>query len=152
MSLLIGLALVAGLLAAVLLAVVFGLLTLGGVAFWSIWLWFLGSAALVAAYLISAAYLAPVVVAGGRLLRIGWTDRRLGAMLSLGAGLILYVVLRAIPIVDSLIGLLVVLLGVGAISGWLWNSLRPGRIVTGAPSVNGPVAEGTIPDRPVMKD
>lgn len=143
----------AGLLAAVLLALVFGLLTLGGVAFWSIWLWFLGSGALVAAYLISAAYLAPVVVAlaGGRLMRIGRTDRRFRAMLALGAGLLLYVVLRAIPIVDFLVGLFVVLLGVGAISGWLWSSLRPGKIVTGAPSVNGPVAEGTIPDRPVLK-
>jgi hypothetical protein len=145
----------AGLLAAVLLAVVFGLLTLSGVAFWTVVLWALGSVALVAAYLISAAYLAPVVVAlaGGRLLlRAGQTDRRIGAMLALAAGLLLYVVLRSIPIVDTLTGLIVVLLGVGAISGWLWTALRPTKPVAEEPSVNGAVADETVVDKPAIKD
>jgi len=144
-----------GLLASVLLAVVFGLLTLGGVAFWSIGLWVLTSAVLVTAYLISAAYLAPVVVAlaGGRLLlRTGQTDRRAGAILALAAGLLIYVVLSAIPIVDTLTGLLVVLLGVGAVSGWLWKAIRPGNIATAEPSANGSVAEESVPDRQLMKD
>ncbi len=109
----------------------------------------------VTAYLISAAYLAPVVVAlaGGRLLlRTGQTDRRAGAILALAAGLLIYVVLSAIPIVDTLTGLLVVLLGVGAVSGWLWKAIRPGNIATAEPSANGSVAEESVPDRQLMKD
>ena len=68
------------------------------------------------------------------------------------AGLLIYVVLSAIPIVDTLTGLLVVLLGVGAVSGWLWKAIRPGNIATAEPSANGSVAEESVPDRQLMKD
>jgi hypothetical protein len=143
-----------GLLVAVLLAVVFGLLTLGGVAFWTVVLWALGIAALVAAYLISAVYLAPVVVAlaGGRLLlRPGQADQRTWTMLALAAGLVVYVVLRSIPIVDTLTGLIVLLLGVGAISGWLWRALRPTKPVADEPSANGAAADKPVVDKPEIK-
>jgi hypothetical protein len=142
----------AGLLAAVLMAVVIGLLTLGGAAFWTVALWALGSAALVAAYSVSVAYLATVVVAlaGGRLmLGAGRTNQRIGAMLALAAGLLLYVVLRSILIVDTLTGLIVVLLGVGAISGWLWRILRPTRPVAEEPSVDGPVADEPVVEKEI---
>lgn len=140
-----------GLLAAILLAVVFGLLTLGGVAFWSTWAWVLASAVLVGAYLITAAYLAPIVVAlsGGRLLfRARQPEQRIGAMLALAIGLFIYVALRAIPIVGFLVGLAVVLLGVGAVSGWLWAALRSGK-----PVAEEHVAESTPePDEPVASE
>jgi hypothetical protein len=52
--------------------------------------------------------------------------------------------------VGTLTGLVVVLLGVGAISSWLWAAFRTGRIVTAQPSANGPVE--TVVDKPIVKN
>ncbi len=49
-----------------------------------------------------------------------------GRVLPLVTGLILYVILRAIPVLGPLVGLVVVLLGLGALSNWIWTRLRRG--------------------------
>src|SRR5215218_11524898 len=50
-----------------------------------------------------------------------------GRVLPLVVGLILYVVLRAIPVLGPLVGRAVELLGLGAISHWIWTKLRRSR-------------------------
>ena len=44
--------------------------------------------------------------------------------LPLVIGLILYVILRTIPVLGLLVGLVVILLGLGAISSWIWTRFR----------------------------
>ena len=88
---------------------------------------FLSEVALVLAFLISTSYLAQIIVSflTGRLLlgRIG-SNQAAGRVLPLVIGLILYVVLRAIPVLGLLVGLVVILLGLGAISSWIWTRFR----------------------------
>jgi hypothetical protein len=38
--------------------------------------------------------------------------------------LVVYAILRAIPVLGLIIGLLVVLVGLGALSNWIWMKLR----------------------------
>ncbi len=88
---------------------------------------FLSEVALVLAFLISTSYLAQIIVSflTGRLLlgRIE-SNQAAGRVLPLVIGLILYVILRAIPVLGLLVGLVVVLLGLGAISYWRWTRFR----------------------------
>lgn len=118
---------IAILLATILLAVILGLLTLGGLIGLIILLGILAELALVLAFWISTGYLAQIIVSflGGRLLlervRPNWAA---GRVLPLIIGLILYVILRAIPILGPLVGLVVVLLGLGALSHRIWVTLR----------------------------
>ncbi len=127
---------VAVLLATVLLAVIFGLLTLGGVVLLIIGLGVFAEIALVLAFSISVGYLAQIVVSflvGRLLLERVQPDRAAGRVLPLVVGLILYVVLTTIPVLGPLIGLVVVLLGFGAISYWIWTRFRRGSAQEGAP-------------------
>ena len=118
------------LLVTILLAFVLGLLTLGGLVALIIVLGLLAEAALVLALWISTGYLAQLVVsffAGVLLVEAIRPGRGRGRVLPLVVGLILYVVLRAIPVLGPLVGLAVVLLGLGAISHWIWTKLRRSR-------------------------
>ena len=118
------------LLVTILLAIVLGLLTLGGLVALIIVLGLLAEAALVLALWVSTGYLAQIVVsflAGVLLVEAIRPGRGRGRVLPLVVGLILYVVLRAIPVLGPLVGLAVVLLGLGAISHWIWTKLRRRR-------------------------
>ena len=118
------------LLVTILLAIVLGLLTLGGLVALLIVLGLLAEAALVLALWISTGYLAQIVVsflAGVLLVEAIRPGRGRGRVLPLVVGLILYVVLRAIPVLGPLVGLAVVVLGLGAISHWIWTKLRRSR-------------------------
>ena len=118
------------LLVTILLAIVLGLLTLGGLVALLIVLGLLAEAALVLALWISTGYLAQIVVSflvGVLLVEAIRPGRGRGRVLPLVVGLILYVVLRAIPVLGPLVGLVVVLLGLGAISHWIWTKLRRSR-------------------------
>ncbi|MDQ3795811.1 MAG: polymer-forming cytoskeletal protein [Actinomycetota bacterium] len=123
---------VAGLLvlaATILLAVAFGLITLGGLIPAIISIGVLIDAVLVVAFLISVFYLAPVVVGflGGRMLLGRFQpDRASGRVLPLVIGIVLYVILRAIPILGVVVAVVVVLLGLGALSIWAWRTVRAG--------------------------
>ena len=113
-----------------LLAMVSGLLTLGGLVALIIVLGLLAEAALVFAFWVSTNYLAQIVVSfltGVLLVEAvgpGWGR---GRVLPLVVGVILYVLLRAIPVLGPLVGLAVVLLGLGALSRWIWTKLRRSR-------------------------
>jgi hypothetical protein len=123
---------VAGLLvlaATILLAIVFGLVTLGGLISAIVSIGVLIDAVLAVAFLISIFYLAPVVVSflGGRMLLGRFQpDRASGRVLPLVIGIVLYVILRAIPILGAVVTLVVVLLGLGALSIWAWRTVRGG--------------------------
>jgi hypothetical protein len=76
---------------------------------------------------VSTNYLAQIIVSflAGLLLveavRPGWGS---GRVLPIVVGLILYVILRAIPVLGLIVGLAVVLLGLGALFHWVWTKLR----------------------------
>ncbi|MGB3632527.1 MAG: hypothetical protein WA982_00650 [Rubrobacteraceae bacterium] len=116
------------LLATVLLALGFGLVTLGGLAAAIIGLGTLAEVVLAVVFAIAIGFLAPVIVSflGGRML-LGWAlpDRAEDRVLPLVAGLILYVLLRAIPILGILVAIAVALIGLGALSIWIWTKLKP---------------------------
>jgi cytoskeletal protein CcmA (bactofilin family) len=124
------------LLVTILLAIVLGLLSLGGLVALIIVLGLLAEAVLAVAFWISISYLAQIVVSflGGLLLvEAVRRGRGRGRVLPLVIGLILYVILRAIPVLGLLLGLVVVLLGLGALVRWVWTKLRPST-VTSSPS------------------
>lgn len=123
-------ALILVLLAVILLAIVFGLISLGGLIPAVLGVGALAEAAVAVAFAISIAYLAPVVVSllgGSMLLSRAGLEGLAGRILSLVAGLILYVLLRAVPVLGTLVALAVALLGVGALVLWLWSALRSRR-------------------------
>jgi cytoskeletal protein CcmA (bactofilin family) len=109
------------LIATIVLAVIFGFLTLGGLVAMIVSLGVLVGAGMVIGYIAFSAYLAEGIVAyaAGRWLlrrtRPAWAKQ---PVVPLVVGLVLYVVLRAIPWVGWLIGMLVVLLALGAL--WAW--------------------------------
>jgi hypothetical protein len=85
---------------------------------------------LVLVFWISANYLAQIIVgflAGVLLIEAVRPGRGSGRVLPLVVGLILYVILRAIPVLGPLVGLAVVLLGLGTLFHWIWTKLRSGR-------------------------
>ncbi|MBK9710866.1 MAG: polymer-forming cytoskeletal protein [Kouleothrix sp.] len=116
------------LLATIALAIVFGYLTLGGLVAMIVSLGILLSAALVLGYVGFVAYMAEIIVSlmVGRWLllraRPAWAERPLAPLV---LGLVLYVVLRAIPWLGPLVGLLVALLALGAL--WEWGRATFGR-------------------------
>jgi hypothetical protein len=121
---------IAILLATILLAVIFGVLTLGGLVLLFIGLGVLAEAVLVIVFLISTNYLAQIIVsflAGVLVLEAVRPGRDTGRVLPLVIGLILYVVLRVIPVLGVVVGLVVMLLGLGALSHWVWSKLRHRR-------------------------
>jgi hypothetical protein len=113
--------------ATILLAIVFGLVTLGGLIPAIVSIGLLIDAVLVVAFLISVSYLAPVMVSflGGRMILGRFQpDRVAGRVLPLVVGVLLYVLLRAIPILGAIVAVVVVLLGLGALSIWAWRTFR----------------------------
>lgn len=115
---------IAILLATILLAVLFGFLTLGGLVGLIVGLGILAEAALIVAFLVTTMYLAQIVISflvGWLILRRAQPERASGRVLPLLIGLILYVILRAIPVLGWIVGLVVVLLGFGVISNWIWT-------------------------------
>ena len=118
------------LLVTILLAIVLGLLTLGSLVALIVVLGLLAEAALVLAFWFSTGYLAQIVVgflAGVLLLESVSPGRGAGRVLALVVGLIVYVILGAIPVLGSIVGLIVVLLGLGALLMWAWSTVRRGR-------------------------
>ena len=124
------------LLATVVLAVVFGLVTLGGLVALIVGLGVLAKIILILALWISTNYLAQIIVGfltGVLVVEAVRPGRGSGLVLRLVVGLILYVVLRAIPVLGPIVGLAVVLLGLGTLFRWVWTTLR--RRPTGASPV-----------------
>lgn len=121
-------ALVALLLATIMLAVLLGFLTLGSIVAWVIGFGLLGGSALVFGYITFAAYIAVAIVAFvvGRwlvgLVQPAWIER---AYVPLLVGLVLYVLVNAIPWLGTLTSMLVVLLALGAL--WQWGGNLAGR-------------------------
>src|SRR5918997_4326913 len=121
---------VAILLATIVLAVILGLLTLGGLVALIVVLGLLAEVVLILAFWISTNFLAQIIVsflAGLLLVEAVSPGRGSGRVLPLVVGLILYVILRAVPVLGPLVGLAVVLLGLGALLDWIWAKLRRRR-------------------------
>ncbi|HEU5099300.1 MAG TPA: hypothetical protein VFU22_09790 [Roseiflexaceae bacterium] len=112
----------------IVLAIAFGYLTLGGLVALIVGLGLLINATLVIGYIAFVGYVAAIVVAfmaGRWLLRKfqpAWAEQ---PIVPLAIGLILYVILTAIPWLGTLIGLLVALLALGAL--WDWGRATIGR-------------------------
>jgi cytoskeletal protein CcmA (bactofilin family) len=118
------------LLVTVLLGVILSLLTLGGLVALIGVLGLLAEVALVLAFWVYTNYLAQIIVsflAGVLLVEAVGPGRGRERVLPLVVGVILYVLLRAIPVLGSLVVLTVVLLGLGALSRWFWTKLRRSR-------------------------
>jgi cytoskeletal protein CcmA (bactofilin family) len=118
------------LLVTLVLAIIFGLLSLGGLVAPIVVLGLLAEVILVLVFWISANYLAQIIVsflAGVLLVEAVRPGRGSGRVLPLVVGLIVYVILRAIPVLGPLVGLAVVLLGLGTLLHWVWTKLRSGR-------------------------
>ena len=121
---------VAILLATIVLAVILGLLTLGGLVALIVVVGLLAEVVLALIFWISTNYLAQIVVsflAGVLLVEAVRPGRGRGRVLPLVVGLILYVILRAIPVLGLIVSLAVVLLGLGALFHWVWTKLRRSR-------------------------
>lgn len=103
------------------LALIFGLIRLGNLLPAILGVGFLADAALVIGYFIFTAYVPQVALSflGGRWLltrlQPAWTESRFWPLC---IGLILFVILTVIPILGGIIGIVVTLLGLGAL--WLW--------------------------------
>jgi cytoskeletal protein CcmA (bactofilin family) len=114
--------------ATVVLAILFGYLTLGGLVALVISVGLLMNATLVVGYIAFTAYLAEIVVAfvaGRWLLRRAqpaWLEQPFAP---LALGLVVYVALSAVPWLGTIVGLVVVLLGLGAL--WQWGRAIVGR-------------------------
>ncbi|WP_298582798.1 polymer-forming cytoskeletal protein [uncultured Kocuria sp.] len=123
-------ALLAVLVVSILLAIALGWLTLAGLAAAVVATGVVLDLVLVLGLVLAVALLAPVVVGyttGGLLLRdpapAGFGKR----VLALALGLLIYVLLRAVPFLGPVVALLVALFGVGALVVWAWDAARRGR-------------------------
>jgi cytoskeletal protein CcmA (bactofilin family) len=114
------LALLVLLIVTILIAVIFGVITLGGLAGTTAWTGVLTMALLVFFFSIAVTYVTKVLVSflGGRLilarLKPDWADGRIWPLV---VGVVLFIIITAIPILGGLVNLVVVLLGLGAL--WL---------------------------------
>jgi cytoskeletal protein CcmA (bactofilin family) len=119
----------------IVLAIIFGFLTLGGLVAMTVSLGLLAGAGMVIGYIAFSAYVAEGIVAymaGRWLLRRTLPDWAEQPVVPMVVGLVLYVLLRAIPGIGWLVGVLVVLLALGAL--WTWaratfSRARPAPIV-----------------------
>jgi cytoskeletal protein CcmA (bactofilin family) len=114
------LALLVLLILTIIVAVILGTVTLGGLAGTTAWIGGLTMALLVFFFSIAVTYITKVVVSflGGRLilarLKPDWADGRIWPLV---VGVVLFVIITAIPVLGWLVNLVVVLLGLGAL--WL---------------------------------
>jgi cytoskeletal protein CcmA (bactofilin family) len=112
------------------LAVMFGYLTLGGLAAMIVGMGMLVDVTLVLGGIAYLSFVAQVVIAymAGRWLlqkvQPAWAER---PVVPLAVGLIVYVMLRAVPGLGTLVGWLVVLLALGALWDWGQTTLQRGR-------------------------
>jgi hypothetical protein len=112
------------------LAVMFGYLTLGGLATMIVGLGMLMNVTLVLGCIAYLSFVAQVVIAymAGRWLvqkvQPAWAER---PVVPLAVGLIVYVLLRAVPGLGTLVGWLVVLLALGALWDWGQTALQRRR-------------------------
>jgi len=109
--------------AAILLAILFGLTTLGGLAWMTGIVGILGEIGIIVGFIVFVAYIAEAVVAlafGRWLLGLIQPTLAEGRVLPLIVGLLILVILTAIPIIGGLIGFVVLLFGLGA----LWRQFR----------------------------
>lgn len=123
-------AVIAVLVLAVLLGIGLGLLTLGGLAAAVVVTGLVLDLVLVVGLVLAVSLLAPVVVgytAGGLLLRDPAPPRFGKRVLVLALGLLIYVLLRAVPFLGPVVALLVALFGLGALVVWLWDAARRSR-------------------------
>lgn len=114
----------------ILLAILFGFLTLGGLVATIIGAGVLAEVVLALTFAVSVVFLAPIVVSflGGRMLLGSSLPEGVGGrIVALVVGLLIYVVLRAIPIVGAIVTLAVILFGLGALCVWAWRAMRTGR-------------------------
>jgi hypothetical protein len=114
---------------AIALAILFGYLTLGGLAALSVGLGMLVNTMLVIGAIVFMSYIAQVLIAytaGRWLLQKAWPAWAERPIVPLVAGLILYIILRAIPGLGTIVGWLVVLLALGAL--WEWGRTTFRRI------------------------
>jgi len=105
----------------VLLALLLGVITLGGLMGTVVALGVLAALVLVIAFGLAAGYVSQVVISyliGRLIFAKAHLDQTLERILALVVGLILYVLVTAIPCVGSIIGFVAALFGLGAI--WLW--------------------------------
>jgi cytoskeletal protein CcmA (bactofilin family) len=114
------LALLVILITTIIVAVVLGVITLGGLAGTTVWTGILTMALLAFFFSIAVTYITKVVVSflGGRLilacLKPDWAEGRIWPLV---VGVVLFIIITAIPILGWLVKLVVVLLGLGAL--WL---------------------------------
>ncbi|MEX5256806.1 polymer-forming cytoskeletal protein [Kocuria arenosa] len=123
-------AVLAVLVVSILLAIALGWLTLAGLAAAVVTTAVVFDLVLMLGLVLAVALLAPVVVAytaGGLLVRdsapAGFGKR----VLALALGLLIYVLLRAVPFLGPVVGLLVALFGVGAVVVWAGDAARRSR-------------------------
>jgi hypothetical protein len=120
------------------LAIVLGIFTLGNLVSVVVVLGLLALFALAVAFALTIAYISKITVGylAGRLLlarvRPEWAESRVWPLL---LGLVLVVVLTAIPILGGVINFLIVLLGLGAL--WLlgWHALQARKSPTATPDL-----------------
>jgi hypothetical protein len=120
-------ALIAIILVAVIVAVVVGMLRLSDLVALVVVLSLVGEGLLIVAFWVAVAFLAPIAVGlvAGR-----WVVRRArggvvgDSVLPLVIGLVALAVLTVVPVVGTLIGWLVLLLGLGAVSTWVVRGSR----------------------------
>jgi cytoskeletal protein CcmA (bactofilin family) len=120
-------AVIAIILVALIVAVVVGMLRLSDLAALVVVLSLIGEGILIVAFWVAVAFLAPIAVS----LVVGrWVVRRArGGMVGDGVlplviGLVAVAVLSAVPVIGTLVGWLVVLLGLGAVLIWLLQGSR----------------------------
>ncbi|HKP53245.1 MAG TPA: hypothetical protein VJ183_11410 [Chloroflexia bacterium] len=109
----------------ILLALLFGLLTLGNLAWMIGIVGFFSEIGIIVAFVVFVSYIAQALIGyviGKWLLRRLQPSLAEGRVLPLVLGLLILVIITAIPYIGWFIGLVVVLLGLGA----LWRWLRPG--------------------------
>jgi hypothetical protein len=109
--------------ATVIIAIMFGALTLSGLSVTVVFLGILGTFTLIFGFVLAMTFVAQVIVSilSGRLIlervRPEWAENKVWPLV---IGVIIFAVLTAIPILGQLTGLLVILLGLGAL--WAYGS------------------------------
>ena len=112
------------------LDVFFGALGFGGLVVCITGLGLLTNTAIMVSFLIAAGYLSKIVfglLVGRMVLERIQEPRGAGRVWPLVLGVVLFTIVRAIPILGWLIGFVVTLLGLGALWLMLWEALRRGR-------------------------
>lgn len=120
----------------VVTAIILGLLKLGSLAALALVLGLVGLGLLAVLFWLTASYLAPLLVGlctGRWALQRFTADRARGLMLSLVVGLVLLALLRFVPYLGFLVGLVVLLLGWGVVLSWLWSRPRPESTIGATP-------------------